>query len=720
MMNRLSSAAIGQPFLAPSRGRRCFAGFALLAWVWLAVMVDGSPSVHSQAEVDRIVRYLETLSRDDGGYAWNGQAISHLTPTFFVVGAYQILGREPPEKARLAEWVWLNHPSSVRSFAQEHRHNDFQHLQTLSWLGEDIASLSERTAQLDAPYPYPKQYESHGYPSFEGEASVFPARSLLGLPPPPDAFFEYIESRRRANGSYNNTPAADGSDGNILNTWAGVSAWTTTGQPIDRRAALVAWVQDCQLESGGFTHQPNASIGGTDDVAYTWAAARTLALLDAEPKDRAGCIRYLHSLANADGGFADRPGWLSAPMATYYALDALAALGELPSLSNLERPVPSQAPALPEDLRVYSIQIESHGTGSPHDAALLADALKIDLWGAKNATPAWLTRAQQVADENGVATRFFVANEEYGTWVTVSGMGNYSHMSDLIAPAGSDFGPSLANKGDFEWEAFREKRIQPLEAARGRLVWQFGENGPLMRMVLDASLNGPGYAAISTFHFGNIDFTTSEPLLHRWRGQIPYIALQDAHGPEPWWFTDMTLGMRTLFLATEPTWEGWLKALENNWVVAVRHDERTGFQTWMHTGSDAVAEFVREREVKWRWWDSDRIQRPMVSVALVSSDDALETGKPEEGAALRIRCARRNGRHGQLLAPLAELVAVRIDGQQRPTQLVEVPGRRGPRLADRYHLVDVTELEPGWHSAVVALRHVETNELVDHRIEFQR
>jgi len=49
-------------------------------------------------------------------------------------------------------------------------------------------------------------------------------------------------------------------------------------------------------------------------------------------------------------------------------------------------------------LRVYTIQIESHGKGSPAEAADLARALKIHLWGAKNATPAWLTRAQAEAE----------------------------------------------------------------------------------------------------------------------------------------------------------------------------------------------------------------------------------------------------------------------------------------------------------------------------------
>lgn len=38
----------------------------------------------------------------------------------------------------------------------------------------------------------------------------------------------------------------------------------------------------------------------------------------------------------------------------------------------------------------------------------------------------------------------------------------------------------------------------------------------------------------------------------------------------------MTDGFRTVFLAVEPTWEGWLNALQENWVVAQKTDHRAG------------------------------------------------------------------------------------------------------------------------------------------------
>ena len=71
------------------------------------------------------------------------------------------------------------------------------------------------------------------------------------------------------------------------------------------------------------------------------------------------------------------------------------------------------------------------------------------------------------------------------------------------------------------WPEFRTRRIEPLERGQGRMVWQFGENEELVRALLDDSVERGGFAAISTFHFGNPDFTNSEPFLHRWRGRIP-------------------------------------------------------------------------------------------------------------------------------------------------------------------------------------------------------
>src|SRR5262249_33101964 len=160
------------------------------------------------------------------------------------------------------------------------------------------------------------------------------------------------------------TPASDGSEGHVTNTWWGLEALATLGRASEKATETIAWLRSCQLPDGGFTYQPDAEIAGNACAYYTWGAGRALKQLGSEPRDRAACIRYLNALRNHDGGCGDRPGWASNPMATYYMLDALEALGALgDAAASRPRPAPRPRSPLPEGLRVFTIQIEAHGQG---------------------------------------------------------------------------------------------------------------------------------------------------------------------------------------------------------------------------------------------------------------------------------------------------------------------------------------------------------------------
>jgi hypothetical protein len=429
----------------------------------------GQSSDANAAWHSAVIAYLETLSRPDGGYAWADQEDAHLTPTFAVIGCYQLLKRTPPNKARLAEFVRTHHPSRLRKLEQEHRVFEFQQVQSLVWLDDSAADFRERVRRWEKPFAFPKQYEQHGYPVFQSETAAFTCRRLLQLPLEELSphFIAYLDARRRTNGSFNNTPATEGGDGHVMNTWWGLRALRVLGRASERKQETIAWLRACQLPNGGFTWQPNAEFGGVDDAAYTWAAVRALDELGSAPADRNSTSRYLGSLWNTDGGFSDRPGWASNPAATYYALDALATLDPLGPVPTARKSVAPPRLSLPSDLKLFTIQIEAHGQGSPAEAVDLARALRIHLWGAKNAKPEWIARAQMLADQQNVPVKFFVANEEYGTWVTVPGLGTYSHTSDIIAPPAVDFGPPLAKAGAVSWPEFRQRRLAPLQKADG-------------------------------------------------------------------------------------------------------------------------------------------------------------------------------------------------------------------------------------------------------------
>ena len=672
------------------------------------------------ARIKSIAQYLATLARPDGGYAWPDQPHSHLTPTYAAIGCHHLIGLDPPVKSALANYVRTHHPFHIKKLERELRCFEFQQIQGLLWLGEDASSFRDQVTRWTQPTAYPRQYEQHGYPVFEYELTAFVCRELLGLPLTDlsPRFIEYLIARRRDNGSFNNTPAADGGDGHVVNTWWGLQALRAISRADELKQPTIAWLRACQLPDGGFAYQPKPDIGGVEDVAYTRAAIRSLALLGATPAAREACIAWLHSLRNLDGGFADRPGWASNPVATYYALDALHTLNALDTLAIPRQVAARPTPSLPDNLKVFSIQIEAHGQGSPAEAVGLAHSVRVHFWGAKNAKPDWIQRAQAIADARKVPVRFFTANEEYGTWLAVPGMGTYSHTSDVIAPAGADFGPSLANQGAVSWKQFRDRRLDPLQNAGARLLWQFGENEQLTRTLLDDSLARGGFAAISTFHFGNPDFTNSEPFLQHYRGQIPFIALQDAHGPEPWWFADMTTGFRTLFLAPEASWENWLTALKNNWVAAVRHDAISGFKTWIHAGSSPVVEFVKRDETQWKWWDNPEIRRPLISLLALTPNDAGEAGRPEAGVSLRVRLAWENTTQGLPKRPLCELTSLTLDGARVEPKLVERKQPNGAR-ADHYHLFQIANPPPGKHTATATVRLLADDSAHSRTIDFE-
>jgi prenyltransferase beta subunit len=668
-----------------------------------------------------LLNYLESLSRPDGGYGWADQVDSHLTPTFAVIGCYHLLGKDAPKKADHVRYVREHHPiTGIGAEAGKHaadlRSFVYEQIQSVLWLGEDAQSFAPQVRMWTRVFNYPKYYEPNGFPVLHQETMAFICRKLLGLPLDDlqPELLAYLDSRRRANGSFNHTPASDASDGNLLNTfWA---QWALSiARPDDPLAAKTAeWTQSCQRPSGGFSFMPNAEFGGTDDVVYTWAAVLMLKRIGKEPLRRDECIQYILSLRNADGGFGFRPGLPSDPVATYHALSALGALNALDRL-NAALPAPREVAALPEGLRAFTIQLQAQGCGSPAEAVELARVLHIHLWGAKNATPQWITRAQTLANERQVPVTFFVSNEEYGTFISLPGLGTYSHLADPCAPAGVDLGKSLAGPQATPWTKYREDRIAPLIKARGVMIWQINDNEAFSRVLLDDTVERGGYGAISTFHFPQ-NFVYMLPFLFRYRDQIPFVALQDSHGSEAWWWADELTGYRTVFLAKEPTWDEWLNALRQNRVVSIRHDIVTGFRTRMLGGAPGVQTLVRQHEAEWKWWGErpEELQRPWASLVALKPGDEFEESRPERGVALRLRCWW-SGRM-KLDKPVTELVRLTLDGAVVSPKLIEK--RDKAKLIDSYYQFLLPEPAAGKHKATAVVRLIGTEKTAEYGTEF--
>jgi hypothetical protein len=128
-------------------------------------------------------------------------------------------------------------------------------------------------------------------------------------------------------------------------------------------------------------------------------------------------------------------------------------------------------------------------------------------------------------------------------------------------------------------------------------------------------------------------------------------------------------------------------------------------------------EIVREQWKAWQWWDNPAIERPLVSLVALTPKDELETGCPDRGIALRVRCARENTAQGLPKEPLTEFVSLVVAGQPVDAELIE---RRGPNgvLQDAYYLHNWPDAPPGRHSATVTLRRPNTDKLIRRSITF--
>ena len=194
------------------------------------------------------------------------------------------------------------------------------------------------------------------------------------------------------------------------------------------------------------------------------------------------------------------------------------------------------------------MQIEAPSTGGP-TAVELARSLKIHIWAAKNAPEGWIAHCPAVADRRKVPVLFCVGDEEYGSYQKVAGLGSPATWP-LLAPSNVDFGAMIEPGQAGAVAVFRDQRIADVRKARGCMIWQFNENEELTR-VLDEAVETGTYAAISSFHFGNEHFPEHRALTMRYQDVLPFVALQDCHSIESWWWADQLAGFRTVFLARD-------------------------------------------------------------------------------------------------------------------------------------------------------------------------
>ncbi|RZU35648.1 prenyltransferase/squalene oxidase repeat-containing protein [Edaphobacter modestus] len=655
---------------------------------------------------DMIVAFIARHRKSSGGYGWLSRTKAHVTPSFAAVGCYRLLQSPIPETEVLAEFVRSHYPVPEGLSQQPLWRIDYEQAQILSWLGKAIDS--DKRAMLQEPFVYNTYFEQNAYPTLQHQAMAIRLRKIIGADKDHSStvWERYFKLRRRPNGTFNNSVAADRSDGHIVNTLWGLGALQDLQQQVEMPVNGIDWIKNCQLATGGFTWSPSAQLGRCENIIYTWAAVSLLSQAGAKPMDSDGCVRWINEQFTTEGGFRSSPEANPNLTATYYALDALRMLGTSPSLTSRRQPA-RKSQSLPSTLKVYSAQIEAPGNGSPSEAVVLAKKLNIQLWNAKNASREWIAEAQRIASLHRVSVQFARGDEEYGTYTSIRGFGTYSHLDDLVAPGEAQLGPYPPQKDvALPWTEFRNTRIKAIREGKGRMVWQFNENEELTRVLLDEACRTGDYGAISSFHFGLDDFLDFEPFLMEWEGRIGMIGLQDSHGGESWWWADQLEGFRTLYLAEDPSWDSFVKAIDNKWVLSVRRDASTNHQIEWSGALPEVRQVIADKQQNWSWWGESRSNRPLAILTALRPDMPFEVGAPKEGLSIRVRLRFGLGdspNKAVLQEQQSELVSMQIDGQEvSPEEVV---------LAhDRYLIHHVQELGP--RAVIVIVR-----DLTSHRTE---
>lgn len=142
------------------------------------------------------------------------------------------------------------------------------------------------------------------------------------------------------------------------------------------------------------------------------------------------------------------------------------------------------------------------------------------------------------------------------------------------------------------------------------------------------------------------------------------IGLQDAHGEESWWWAPQLANFRTLYLAEDPSWEGFVNALDRGWCLSVRHaSEDSGLQ-WSGARPE-VRQHIEARQHEWIWWKGASPVMPLAAVTLIEAGASFEAGTPTTGRCVRVRLQWDLGsspNKPEFLRPQSELVRLSVDG----------------------------------------------------------
>jgi prenyltransferase beta subunit len=568
--------------------------------------------VPEMASVDgnSTVAYLQAAKKSNGAYGPHGQTYSDLYWNYAAVHALTLLGVQFSNKSV----IYQN--GSVTTMRDKHVNAFFDNLlagllDQRSWKGQSI--------KVDEPCLEDTWYTVCSIISLGGTVSNI------------STVVTTAKSRQYSTGGFADITGTESltkvtaDEVHIIWTYFGVMTLAYLKQEFPNKQKIIDWIRACQTSSGGFKYNPGTtSPGNYADIWYTWAAVLSLDALGSEPIDKPGCIKWINSLQNSDGGFGDQPGWNSGLMSTYHAVHALKVLtgSTLTGITSKKVPVPNSTP-IPSGL--YKIYQSQHK--SPDGEAYMVDkaynTLKYNFLGVKAENSGWIETysaayadikpAIDYAKSKKYSMTIVPVVEFHDQKITYPGGRIGDHVANYAFPPGLSSAEILAVDGAntagakaLRWKDYQEQVIKPILKHENLFYpeWENGtqnEKGWLVAWYTydDGVYGKNGYNAIHTACHSGPDRMRLYPWRLKYLEELPFIADIDAHGDidDVGTYTELNQ-YRVLYLADSSDYSSYIKACQNGMSAClIRYGSDVTYY-----GRPNVVNYLKAHKTEWQWW----------------------------------------------------------------------------------------------------------------------
>lgn len=255
-------------------------------------------------EKEKAILFLQLLQQQDGGYAGQlSNPVSKLQDTLSSIKALKLLDSAPANVSKTVEFLYSCYDNKSGSFADQPG-NKVSVFSTASAL---IALQDLETKDLlKEVLPMAMEFIADNATSPADHFMRIAAFEECKLPPPaPKEAISFFYSIRQKDGSFG--------DSTFLNAIS-CAAILRAGEKIENTQSIVQTILNAQHSDGSF-HGEN----GETDLMTTYAAMRTLVLLDVPP-NLSALKEYLFSLHHEQGGFGVKPNDPASAGGTYQVI----------------------------------------------------------------------------------------------------------------------------------------------------------------------------------------------------------------------------------------------------------------------------------------------------------------------------------------------------------------------------------------------------------------